>query len=87
MEHVLRLGMVGGGPGAFIGEIHRLAAKAAREETKRRRDGETESGSAEGTLACHSDYVDADEAKRLQRELVQLNTAPAHNIASEDRVI
>ncbi len=26
MKHKLRLGMVGGGPGAFIGEIHRLAA-------------------------------------------------------------
>ena len=38
--------------------------------------------------SCHSDYVDADDAKKLQGDqLVQINTAPAHNIATEDRII
>ena len=67
-------------------EIHKLASKA-----KKALD---ESGAVddEGKAACHSDYVDADEAKDLQEKVagevvVQLNTAPAHNIASEDRVI
>ncbi len=38
---------------------------------------------------CHSDNVaDAAEAQRVQREvLVQLNTAPAHNIPTHDSVI
>jgi len=27
MERKLRMGMVGGGPGAFIGEVHRKAAR------------------------------------------------------------
>ena len=27
MDRVLRMGMVGGGPGAFIGEVHRKAAR------------------------------------------------------------
>ncbi|MFG0286231.1 MAG: phosphomethylpyrimidine synthase ThiC [Phycisphaerales bacterium JB039] len=67
-------------------EIHRLGKKGRDEETERRRD------EVEGKLACHSDYVDDDEAKRIQRErlgeeFVQLNTAPAHNIPSEDRMI
>ncbi len=39
-------------------------------------------------LACHSDLADADEAQQLQSDVVvQLNTAPAHNLASEDRVV
>ncbi|MCA9294113.1 MAG: phosphomethylpyrimidine synthase ThiC [Phycisphaerales bacterium] len=59
-------------------EIHALASKT-------RSAIEAKPG---GKAACHSDYVDADEAKQLQQEqLVQLNTAPAHNIASEDRVV
>jgi len=38
--------------------------------------------------SCHSDYVDPDTAEQTQAEvLVQLNTAPAHGIASEDRLI
>ncbi len=60
-------------------EIHALASKL-------------KSKGAEDKAACHSDYVDTDDAKRVQREtlgeeLVQLNTSPAHNIPSEDRVI
>jgi len=39
-------------------------------------------------LSCHSDYVDPETAKRLQRErLVQLNTSEAHNIGKHDSVI
>ncbi len=38
--------------------------------------------------SCHSDYVDPEEAKRIQEsKLVQLNTAPAHNIPAGDRVV
>mgnify|MGYP003630295631 FL=1 len=58
-------------------EIHKLANK-----TKKAVGAEGEKAS------CHSDYVDADEAIERQGEvLVQLNTAPAHGISSEDRLI
>ena len=50
--------------------------------------GESQTEGATPKLACHSDYVDPEEAKKVQEEvLVQLNTAPAHGIASEDRLI
>ncbi|KAA0215917.1 MAG: phosphomethylpyrimidine synthase ThiC [Leptolyngbya sp. PLA3] len=79
-------------------EIHKLAEKA------RGRDGETKGrgdevertrsagGGVEAKPSCHSDYVDSDEAKRLQREalggeLIQLDTSEAHNLAKEDRLI
>jgi len=58
-------------------EIHRLAAKT-------RKIVEADAGKA----SCHSDYVDPDSAKVVQGEhLVQLNTAPAHNLSSHDSVI
>ena len=39
-------------------------------------------------LSCHSDYVDAESARKIQQErLVTLNTAPAHNVPSHDSVI
>ena len=58
-------------------EIHKLA-----EKTKKGVEAD------EGKAACHSDYVDDDEAKRIQQQkLVKLNTAPAHNIPTDDRVI
>ncbi|MEE2681174.1 MAG: phosphomethylpyrimidine synthase ThiC [Planctomycetota bacterium] len=58
-------------------EIHKLASK-----TKKKVDADTQKAS------CHSDFVDPDEAKRLQGEsLVQLNTAPAHNLPSHDPLI
>ncbi|MEM7518380.1 MAG: thiamine biosynthesis protein ThiC, partial [Planctomycetota bacterium] len=70
-------------------EIHKLAAKGTAKS-------ESDGGESD-KLACHSDYVDADEAKEVQRDrigrdvsgekLVQLNTAPAHNLASDDRLI
>jgi len=59
-------------------EIHALAAKAKGKDKVDK-------------LACHSDYVDADEAQDLQlkakEKLVKLNTAPAHNIPTHDSVI
>jgi phosphomethylpyrimidine synthase len=66
-------------------EIHKLAQKG----TKARRHEGTEGQMEEGKPACHSDYVDDDEAKRIQaeRDVVQLNTAPAHGIAKDDRLI
>ena len=58
-------------------EIHKLASKTKKVV-----------GAEEGKAACHSDYVDPEEAKKMQGEVVvQLNTAPAHGIASEDRII
>ncbi len=59
-------------------EIHKLASKTKKVV-----------GAEEGEkAACHSDYVDPEEAKKVQQEqLVQLNTAPAHGIASDDRLI
>ncbi len=56
-------------------EIHKLAAKTKKAV-----------GADNAKAACHSDYAGNDEAKRLQT-VVQLNTAPAHNLASEDRVV
>ncbi len=58
-------------------EIHKLAAKTKKAV-----------GAVEGKASCHSDYVDADEAKaKQQKKLVQVNTAPAHNLPSHDPVI
>ena len=58
-------------------EIHRLASKT-REAV----------GADAGKASCHSDYVDPDSARNVQGErLVQLNTAPAHNVPTHDSVI
>jgi len=59
-------------------EIHKLASKTKQAV-----------GAEEGEKAsCHSDYVDTDAAEQNQAEvLVQLNTAPAHGISSDDRLI
>jgi phosphomethylpyrimidine synthase len=58
-------------------EIHKLASKTRKAV-----------GADEGKASCHSDYVDADAAQAAQgSKLVQLNTAPAHNIPSHDSVI
>ena len=41
-----------------------------------------------GKAACHSDYVDDDQAKEIQGEqLVQVDVRPALGIAKEDRVV
>jgi phosphomethylpyrimidine synthase len=53
-------------------EIHRLASKGAPGEK----------------LACHSDCVDDETARELQRgKIVQLDTSEAHNIPKHDSVI
>jgi len=58
-------------------EIHKLAGKT-RETV----------GAEEGKAGCHSDYVDADEAKQLQQQkLVQLDTSEAHGLSKQDSVI
>ncbi|MED5506842.1 MAG: phosphomethylpyrimidine synthase ThiC, partial [Planctomycetota bacterium] len=58
-------------------EIHKLASKTKKKVSN-----------GEAKASCHSDFVDPDEAKKIQSEsLVQLNTAPAHNIPSHDSLI
>ena len=58
-------------------EIHRLASKT-----------KAAVGADEAKASCHSDYVDPEAAKNLQgQKLVQLNTAPAHNLSTHDSVI
>jgi phosphomethylpyrimidine synthase len=82
-------------------EIHKLAAKVKKAvagsspvterggggggRSEARPEGEAPTT---GKLTCHSDFVDADEARKVQSEvLVQLNTLPAHNLAGGDRLI
>ena len=58
-------------------EIHRLASKTRQAV-----------GADAGKASCHSDYVDPDSARQVQGDrLVQLNTAPAHNVPTHDSVI
>ncbi|MCH2161565.1 MAG: phosphomethylpyrimidine synthase ThiC [Phycisphaerales bacterium] len=58
-------------------EIHALASK-----TRKNMQGDS------SQAACHSDCASSDDAKKMQSEnLVQLNTSPAHNLSSEDRII
>jgi phosphomethylpyrimidine synthase len=62
-------------------EIHRLAAK-----TKKGMSKEAQGHAAK--LSCHSDYVDPESARQIQAgRLVQVNTAPAHNLPSHDPLI
>ncbi len=58
--------------------------------TSRAREEADCCGDAEAVrkLACHSDYVDPETAKRLQRErLVQVDVRPAMGISKEDRLV
>ena len=58
-------------------EIHRLASKT-----------KAAVGADTAKASCHSDYVDPQEAKNVQgQKLVQLNTAPAHNLSTHDSLI
>ena len=58
-------------------EIHRLASKT--------KEGV---GADSDKAACHSDYVDHDQAKQIQEEqLVQVDVRPALGISKEDSVI
>ena len=72
-------------------EIHALAAKT-------RKDMDEASGTAASAASdrrtngapkpsCHSDFVDPDTAKQMHNELVQLETAEAHNVPKHDSVI
>jgi phosphomethylpyrimidine synthase len=68
-------------------EIHRLASKTKKAMSQESCDREG-AEQHEEKLSCHSDYVDPDTAQRLQAEkLVQINTAPAHNLPTHDSVI
>src|SRR5690625_3101346 len=53
MNQRIRMGMVGGGPGSFIGEVHRMAARL---------DGQIE-------LVCGSFSSDPEKSKITGREL------------------
>jgi len=75
-------------------EIHKLATKTKQAMSPNASPapaGEVSAKQTEGVppkASCHSDYVDPEAAQQAQTEvLVQLNTAPAHGIASEDRLI
>ncbi|MCC6425829.1 MAG: phosphomethylpyrimidine synthase [Phycisphaerales bacterium] len=67
-------------------EIHKLASKTKKAMEKK-------ASSEEEKLSCHSDYVDPEEAKRMQAEkagrevLVQVDVRPALGIAKQDRLI
>jgi phosphomethylpyrimidine synthase len=81
-------------------EIHRLAGKgrgevrksgsqgvAEGEVTESRSHGVT-AGKVGEKLACHSDYVDPETAKKLQAErLVKVDVRPAMGIGKEDRIV
>jgi phosphomethylpyrimidine synthase len=65
-------------------EIHRLAAKPGAG----RGAGAQKDQPQPAKLSCHSDYADAETAKRLQHDaLVQVDVRPAMGIAKEDRVV
>jgi phosphomethylpyrimidine synthase len=82
-------------------EIHRLASKTRRamggegamKSAPSAKSGNANAPSEDRRLSCHSDYVDPEEAKRLQAEragtevIVELDVRPALGIAKEDRVI
>ena len=57
-------------------EIHALASKTHKGMK-----------AGDGKASCHSDYVESDDAQKMQDGLVQLNTSPAHNLPSKDSVI
>jgi phosphomethylpyrimidine synthase len=68
-------------------EIHRLASKTKTGMKKASGQPGTEA-SSESKLSCHSDYVDPETAKKVQREvLVQVDVRPALGIGKEDRVV
>ncbi|MEO1009311.1 MAG: phosphomethylpyrimidine synthase ThiC [Planctomycetota bacterium] len=66
-------------------EIHKLASKV-KGKVKGRPGGKD--GADDGKAACHSDYVDADQARQIQGEpLVQVDVRPALGIGKDDRVV
>ncbi len=76
--------------------IHALASKTKKAlvgngsatRAREQADAKHEADLALAKLSCHSDYVDPETAKQIQREkLVQINTSEAHNISRHDSVI
>ncbi|CAG0978516.1 phosphomethylpyrimidine synthase [Phycisphaerales bacterium] len=71
-------------------EIHRLASKVKNRMAK---GPEGQRAKDEAKLSCHSDYVDPEDAKRMQAEkagrevVVQVDVRPALGIGKDDRVI
>ena len=61
-------------------QIHKLASKTKPE-------AEQSEAPDDAKPACHSDYVDADEAKKIQETLVDLDTRPAHGLSKHDSTI
>lgn len=58
-------------------EIHKLASKTKKAV-----------GAVEGKASCHSDYVDPETAKKVQREvLVQVDVRPALGISKHDPLV
>ncbi len=69
-------------------EIHKLGNKGSAATGSATAIATSTVTNVEAKASCHSDYVEAGEARRLQRDgLVQLNTAPAHNVPTHDSVI
>ncbi len=72
-------------------EIHKLAAKVKHAVPPGRpasagRDADKDAD-APGKASCHSDYVDPDEAKKMQERLVQLDTAEVNGLRKADSLI
>ena len=67
-------------------EIHKLASKTKQAMST---TGPTVREAAADKAACHSDYVDADEAQQVQREkeVVQVDVRPALGIGKKDSII
>jgi len=57
-------------------EIHRLASKTKKAV-----------GADKAKAACHSDYTDPEQARRLQEQVVQVDVRPALGISKEDRIV
>ena len=62
-------------------EIHKLAAKA---KGKLEKAGAVDDA---GKASCHSDYVDDEQARKLQGELVQLDTSEVNGLRKADSLI
>ncbi|MEE9211888.1 MAG: thiamine biosynthesis protein ThiC, partial [Phycisphaeraceae bacterium] len=71
-------------------EIHKLATKTKQAMTSEASEPQAPSPRPQASTkpSCHSDYVDDDEAKKLQQQkLVQVDVRPAMNIPRDDSVI
>ncbi|MCI0362820.1 MAG: phosphomethylpyrimidine synthase ThiC [Phycisphaerales bacterium] len=71
-------------------EIHKLASKKTQSRDRKGATAPPEQRDHQpaGKRSCHSDHVDADKAREIQRQkTVTLNTAPAHNVPTHDTLI